>query len=807
MTTQEIDVIAVVPEQEVAEYVAAHEALARSEKSGYLGSPVDALGAELIGEFGQAELERRDTENRWLQDLRQYKGRYDPDVEAKIGKRSKAFVRKTRVKVKTVNSRVADLIFPAGSEKNWAIDPTPKPNIDVAERQRITVALQQAAQQAGQQPSQEAIDQEILKAAKEAAKKMSSTVDDQLTEARYKDASIKTINSGHLYGTGILKGPLVERKVRTRFKHEVVDEVDKATGSTRKVQRWTQYSESYVVPFVENVSLWRFYPDMSATCIEDCRYAYELHFMPKHKLAELARRPSFNSAAIIDHLKANPRGSSCRTYRNYETELKGLGERDSAQLHETGQYELLERWGWLDGCKLKQVGVDVPADREHESFFSNIWMLADGTVIRAVLQPINGVTWPYYFYHFDKDETSIFGEGLAAVMRDDQQMLNAAVRLMLDNAAITAGPQLEVAVGLLHSMEDIDEVVPWRIWKRNAASNDKQAVRAIELPSRMTELSALAQMFEQNTDETTAIPRYMSGENATQGAAGTAAGMSMLMAAANIVIKDLITSWDEGIMRPFITAMYHWNMQFNSDNSIKGDYDVKARGTASLVAKEVRARQLNEFAAMASDPQDAPFIKRHKLLQARAEVNELSDVVKTEDEVKAEQESEQAQKQRAMQEQMAQAQVAEAVAKAKAMEAKAELTMKQVDEVLAKITSMATGDMVAKVEAIFAALQAGGTATRDPLIAPAADEILKSAGFKDENGDPTIAQLNAPPVQAQAPTQVLLNKGQTIAADPRLVQPAPAAQATPDVPGAASIERPTGMVGRRAGVETAEIES
>ena len=632
---------------------------------------------------------------------------------------------------------------------------------------------------------------------------MSATIDDQLTEARYKDASVKAVHSCHLYGTGILKGPLVERKVRTRFRHEVIDEVDANGAATgRKVQRWSQYSESYVTPFVEHVPLWRFYPDMSATCIEDCRYACELHCMPKHRLAELTKRPSFNAERIKRFLQSNPNGATSRQYRDYENQLKSLGERDALQVTDTGQYELIERWGWLEGCELKAAGVPVPEDRMHESFFSNVWMLPNGEIIRAVLQPINGVTWPYYFYHFDKDETSFFGEGLASIMRDDQDMLNAAVRLMLDNAAITAGPQLEVAVGLLHSMEDIDEVVPWRIWKRNAQSNDKQAIRAIELPSRLNELSQLAAMFEQNTDETTAIPRYMSGENATSGAAGTAAGMSMLMAAANIVIKDLINSWDEGVMRPFITAMYHWNMQFNPDNAIKGDYDVKARGTASLVAKEVRARQLNEFAAMASDPQDAPFIKRHKLLQARAEVNELSDVVKSEDEVRAEQQSEQAQAQQKLQKELAEAQVGEQIGKAKRMMAEAELASKRIEELTAKISLMGTQEMVAKVEAVYAALQAGGVATRDPLIAPAADEILKSSNFRDSNGDPSIAQLNGPPVQQLQGTQVMLNKGQSIGPDPRVVQE-PEAMAQP----APGIERPTGMVGRRAGIETAGIEA
>jgi hypothetical protein len=36
-----------------------------------------------------------------------------------------------------------------------------------------------------------------------------------------------------------------------------------------------------------------------------------------------------------------------------------------------------------------------------------------------------------------------------------------------------------------------------------------------------------------------------------------------------------------------------------------------------------------------------------------------------------------------------------------------------------------------------------------PHVAPAADEILKSSGFKDATPNPSIAQLGGPPVQAE----------------------------------------------------------
>ena len=760
--------------QDNLEYeLAAAEQLAQPEAA---PTQVDALGATLLAEFAQAELDRRLTEERWLKDLRQYKGQYDPDVLAKIGpNRSRAFVRKTRVKVKTIDSRVADLLFPAGGEKNWEIDSTPVPSI--SKEQRLMIArsvLEQAqaeAQQAGQpvpqQIPRETVDQIVLQLAKAAAKKMAKVVDDQLVEARYKQVALQVIHSGHLFGTGIMKGPLVERKVRTRF--------------TQEGKNWVAKAETYVVPFVDFVPVWRWYPDMTATELDQCRYVYERHMMTKQDLVDLSNRKSFHKQRIVEYIRANPEGEIKLRY--FDNELRVIGERTSTQgAQRAGSYEILERWGWLDGEKLKEAGVAVPDDRLHETFFSNVWLLPNGVIIKAVLQPINGVTWPYHLYSFDKDETSIFAEGIPAIMRDDQTMINAATRMLLDNAGITAGPQMEVNPALLASLDRVEEVFPWKVWLRNNTAPGTPAVRAIEIPGNLAGLAGMADRFENNADEVTAIPRYMTGENVGNGAAGTASGMSMLMGAANIVIKDLITSYDEGVTRPFLTGLYRWNMQFHKDSSIKGDFDVKARGTASLVAKEVRARQLNEFAQLTANPMDAPYIKRDSLNRQRAEALEMSDVVKTQDEVTAEQNSQLAQIQQQMELQTAQLQMAELAKKVEVLTAQAAKAMAEVEAIKAKAVST-------KVEAVYAALQAGGTATSTPFVAPAGDEILRSAGWQDATPDPSIAQLDRSPVQpGPQPGSVV----------------GPVEPMSPD---AANIQAPTGMAGRREGIETPEIDA
>ena len=44
----------------------------------------------------------------------------------------------------------------------------------------------------------------------------------------------------------------------------------------------------------------------------------------------------------------------------------------------------------------------------------------------------------------------------------------------------------------------------------------------------------------------------------------------MLMSASSIVPSDSVVNYDEGVTRPFMTALYSWNMALTDDPDIKG---------------------------------------------------------------------------------------------------------------------------------------------------------------------------------------------------------------------------------------------
>lgn len=684
-----------------------------------MDNPLFGLGVELMGEFRDAELLRKEAEDRWLQDLRQYRGIYEPDEEAKM-QGSKAYMRKTRVKVESIDARLMDLLFPANRERNFSVEATPEPSIPSPLKQKLVEGL--TAANDGTPPDGETLKKAIKQVADKAAERMATRIDDQLAEIRYRDVARKVLHSGNLYGTGVLKGPLVDRRTRVSY---VWDD---------KKNTFVRSQQSYAAPMIDHVPLWRWYPDMAVTDLEDARFAWEHHRLSRAKLAELATRKTFRGDIIRQYITSNPDGAT--RLRTYESELRMMGEQKLLGFEQkTGQYDVFERWGWIEADKLRACGCEVRDEDLHEVYFANLWVLPDGQVIKAVLQPIEGMLWPYHLYYWDKDETSIFGEGLAAIMRGDQKMLNAAVRMLLDNAAVTAGPQFEVFVPAFPATANLTDIHPLKVWPRTGGDFQYPAIRPLDFNSHLPELVQMLELFDSNADEVTAVPKFTYGDNPQRGAAGTMGGLSMLLGQANISLKDQVIGWDEGITKPFIGGLYHWNMRFSSDDRIKGDFQVVARGAASLVAKEVRGQALAQFGATLQ-PEERPFLKWDVFVQQKADALDLADVIKTPEEVAQEQNNPQAQQMAAMQQQlqqaMLQAQLAELQAKANKLEAEA---------------------MAKKIEAIYAAMQAAGVAAQNPAIAPAGDGILQSAGWKDADQQPGSGAALANGAQTQGMPQ------------------------------------------------------
>lgn len=595
---------------------------------------LDSLGVELRREFGDAEKYRIEQERVWLDDLRQYKGIYTPEEISRMGKRSKAFIRLSRSKIKSLDARMQDMLFPAGTNKNWSLSVTPVPDIDLNALPPDMIEAIKQAQAQGKQGDMEAA---VKKIAEDRMRGMEREIDDQLSERQgnYSAVARDILHSGHLYGTGILKGPMVDECVSQSWRY---------ANGTFAMAEVNELRPAYMARPV-----WNIYPDPFATTLEECEFMWERHVMPKHDLRKLAKNKRFNGAAIMSYIREHPEGDMS-TPKEHENELRILAA-DNKPVSPGRRYEILERWGTMDGMRIAAAGIEISEEDLNVEFQSQVWILGE-IVIMAAMNRSARRRIPYKFYYYDKDESSIWGEGVASIMRTTQRLYNATIRMISDNAAITSGPQVEINEDMSAEDNRPDSLDPFRIWWRRGKGEDAKSpmIRVYQFDSRINELLRLADLWSSLIDETTTLPKFTYGDPQSKGVTDTVGGLSMLMGQANITLKDNIKSWDDGITIPFLTEIYDWNMQWNDKPEIKGDYRVQALGSSSLIAKEIRAKALDGFRATTANAVDAPFTKRDGLLRESAKALDLpvDEIVKTKDEI--EQENQQGQVLQQMQE-------------------------------------------------------------------------------------------------------------------------------------------------------------
>lgn len=591
-------------------------------------SRLSALGSVLATEFESARRQREElVEGRWIKDERQYRGILEPEIAAQIKKgRSKAVHRLTKVKVDTIKSRLMGLIFPATGSKNWAIKSTPYPEVHPVV---LKNAVAEEARAAGIDPSaMSAAQVERIKnaVAAKAREKMEVQIQDHLVEGEmgFAEQCSKIVFQGVKLGTGVLKGPLPERRRVLKYSPQVQDD-----GSVQ----WDRVAADEIEyhPAREHVSVWSVYPDMSATDIRQARFLWQTHLMSAEDVLALKERSGFYGDVIDSYLSSNKDGDAVPY--NFEQDLRRMGSKE-VPLEFRSRYRVLERWGYLSRTQLEQAGMEIPSGLTGRDLVACVWMIGS-EVIKCALSSRPMRRLPYYFFNVVEDEATIFPEGVAHIMRNPARVIDAGLRMMLDNAGVAAGPIIGLNNSALNRQlnPDPENVHGLRVYFFDDVRDMQEAMAVWNIDSHTTELMNLIQFMSNFADETTA-PRFMQGDGRVKGAGETASGLSMLMGAANVNLKDLVMFFDQQITEPFITAMYDWEMRYNPRSEIKGDFAIQAIASASLVAKEVQSQQLLSFAQTSSAPRFAGRVKDDVLLKRISNAMDVDadELVRSEDE-------------------------------------------------------------------------------------------------------------------------------------------------------------------------------
>ena len=596
--------------------------------------------------FADAESAREHDEARWLQAYHNFRGLYGKNVKFRESEKSKVFIKVTKTKVLAAFGQLVDVIFgtgqfpigvketlvPEGISKYRHLDMTPgletsqgeeKPAeekvnpFDVGYEGDGKVLKAGATFSSGESAFENAINKaeedgklnfvdgpspnpQVLEVspAKEAARQMQKLIHDQIEESNGSSELRNAIFEASLFGTGIIKGPFNHNKTIGRWNK------DEETGERN-------YSPLNVrVPRIEFVSIWDFFPDPSATTIDECEYTFHRHKLNKSQLRSLSKLPYFNKDAIRECLTMGPN----YVEKDYEHELKDDARTDD---YGSGQFEVLEYWGIMDAEYAREAGMELPDEVDDlDEVQVNAW-ISNGKLLRAVINPFTPYRLPYHAFSYERNPYSFFGIGVAENMDDSQQIMNGHARMAIDNLALSGSLVFDVDESALVGGQSMD-IYPGKVFRRQAGMPG-QAIHGVKFPNTSQENMMMFDKFRQLADEQTGIPSYSHGQTGVQSMTRTASGMSMLLGAASLNIKTVVKNLDDFLLKPLGQAYYQWNMQFfDGELDIEGDLEIRAMGTNSLMQKEVRSQRLTMFLQTAQNPAIAPFVKISKIVSELA---------------------------------------------------------------------------------------------------------------------------------------------------------------------------------------------
>ena len=618
-----------------------HEEYDEDQLDGQQEQELNSLGGRLSKIFQEYKDARKETENEWLKDLRQYNGIYEPSVLAALneaGARSKVFVGLTRTKVMAAYSRIVDLLFQQG-DLFFAVTPTPIPQLNpITAMQMRQQATQEIMMASGMDPNMNQdliaarmgeLEGEFLKMEKDiaekAAEQMTTVISDQLIEGDADQKLKQSMLEACIFGSGAVKSGTV-RIDRKQSYQKVMDEMGNETYALALIEE--------PMPELESVSIFDLYPDPYCTTLEDCDGLFRRHVLTRSQFRELADIPGFDGDMVRYLLKNHRKGNYVEAdHERDRRRMAGINDHS-----EPNRFEVFEYWGNLDGHELRDHGIELGEDVDLSSDFSVCVWMCDSKVLKIMLNPVAGYKIPYQIFPYERSPHQFWGIGVPRMMRDSQSTMNAAVRIWLDNLALSSGPMLEVNTDLLAAGEDPTDIHPWRVFLREGGDGAMPAVRWYQPIANANGLNQIVELFRRFADETTSLPSYTHGETG-KSLNKTATGMSMLMGAANVALKSTIKNIDDFLLEPMIESLFHWNMEYNPREDIKGDLRIVARGSTALVQKEVQSQRLLQFLSLVSNDMDAPQIDRNKLLREIATTLDIDpdEVIKSEERLQAEQ--------------------------------------------------------------------------------------------------------------------------------------------------------------------------
>lgn len=581
-----------------------------------------AMFSQMRDKWVQSRATQTDVERRWRRNAQLYYGEHTnstgefentlrngpPARKVSDGNRSRVVINIVRPKVDQAVARMCEILFPV-DDRNWGIRPTPLPELaDMVNSDAETVDPM-TGQPTGFTAGEEA--EAIMEAAKEAAEAMTRSIDDSLTECKFNGESRKMLEDYVRLGTGVLYGPFPARQTSKVW-------LPQPDGT-----QVFQVNEA-IVPASQRLDPWDcFFDPSSGNDHQNGRGFFFRRMVNRKQLRQLVGLPGYDEEAIREVLRSAPKRIRVAEGRV----VRDMINEDS--------YEMWTYHGEIEPEEMEMLSSRTGDPLTDVDF--GVLVIVNDRVIGAMESWVVDRTLPVDVACWRKSDDSPFGYGLPDELEHQQRVVNSAWRQVMDNGRTSLGGQIVIKKGMVIPQNGNYEITPNKIWLAKDELDDvRAAMTTFEFNSHLQELLAIAQSAMQFSDMESGMPQIMGGERGS--APETVGGMVMLYNNANSVLRQRVKLYDDNITRPHIGRYYDWKMANDPDPSIKGDFEIDARGSTALIERDIQNQALLNLANITNNPRYTPHLREREELKAILKAFKVNpeELMKPEDQVEQE---------------------------------------------------------------------------------------------------------------------------------------------------------------------------
>lgn len=404
--------------------------------------------------------------------------------------------------------------------------------------------------------------------------------------------------------TTVVQDKLLDAEWHMAFEHDALQNfvmfptliVKCPVYKTKRVKVWngnTYDSELQTVLTVETINPFNFYPSPDAVSAQDAEYLIEKRRLTNSELYSLTAADGFDDDGINEVIDKYPEGY----IEPYENAANSVTEVDAnsvtAEENPTRCYDTIGYFGRVSGKVLAEYGVEgVDTARMYEA---EVWMIGSA-IIKATLNPDPLGRRPFYTTSFEPIPNSFWGECPITRIFEHQRACTSAIAHLFRNVSFTSGPIIERDKSKLVVDDDNSaDMTPYKVIDvKPGLTASSSLYRFSEFPSRINDMVAIYDKFKAEAYEAIGIPKALFGGVDGMGTIGrTSGGIATVYAQGSKAIKYSMRLLEECIIEPVIQRIVDDTLMMTSDDRLKGDVRVRARGVSGIVERDNKREQLN----------------------------------------------------------------------------------------------------------------------------------------------------------------------------------------------------------------------